>query len=113
MKPGDDIDIRNQALLVIDKLIHVDPSRKIIPYKREDEDTHGPLLNHFDVPKDLDKMKIYLAQPQHNPKTQRVTFYTRFTTTTSITELKRDPLYLNWLKEHKVARKRASGVFPG
>jgi hypothetical protein len=53
----------------------------------------------YDVPKDLVGMTKYLAHPQHNPRTKRVIFYTRFITTTSFTELKKDYSYLDWLKK--------------
>ncbi len=102
VKPGKDINIRTQALLVIGKLIHVDPSQKVIPYRVEDEGKNGPLEYHYSVPEDLDGMKKYLAQPQYNPRTRCVIFYTQFTTTTSITELKKDYSYLEWLRENKV-----------
>ncbi len=60
-------------------------------------------MNHYDVPMDLKSMKIYLAHPQHNPRTQKIVFYTEFLTTVSIIDLKRDSGYwFQWLKDHKV-----------
>ncbi len=89
----EDIDIRTQALLIIGKLIHVDPSRKIVPYMSQDAQQYPNLNHHYDIPQELDEMKIYLAHPQHNPRTKILVFYTKSITTTPITLLRRDHAY--------------------
>ncbi len=71
---GKEVDLRTKAMLIIRKLIHVDPSCKVMPYKTEDSVAHPILNNHYEVPMDLEPMKIYIAHPQHNPKTRRSCF---------------------------------------
>jgi hypothetical protein len=93
VKAGEEIDVRTQALVVLGKRIHVDPSRKVMPYFTSDSDLHPILTNHYDVPTELEAMKVYLAHPQHNPRTRKVVFYTKFTTITSISALKQDTSY--------------------
>ncbi len=47
-------------------------------------------------------MKVYLAHPQHSPKTCKVIFYTKFTTTMSHMDLKRNSSFFQSLKDNKV-----------
>ncbi len=102
VKPGETPDIQTKALLIIGKLIHVDPSRKVLPYKIQDEESCPKLAQHYHIPEEMETLPAYIAQPAYNSKLNKIIFYTRFKTTTSISSLKQDPNYLGWLKENKV-----------
>ncbi len=60
------------------------------------------LNKHHDIPSELDKMSKYVSSPMYNPKGKKLVFYTHFRTILPLSEMKRDPLFMVWLKEQKI-----------
>ena len=96
------VDVRTKALLVFAKFVNLDPSRKIIPYLSEDMQKYPMLDKHHDIPSESEKMSKYVSSPMYNPKGKKLVFYTHFRTTFPLSEMKRDPLFMVWLKEQQI-----------
>ena len=102
LESADNVDVRTKALVIFGKLINVDPSRKILAYNEDDEDSFPLLEKSHDLPLDLDKMSKYLAAPMLHPKAKRLQFHARFRSVTSLLEMKRDQDFMTWLKSHQI-----------
>jgi hypothetical protein len=102
LDPAQTVDLRTQVILIFEKILIGDPSRKIVCYDENDRKTYPPLAKPHHLPVDHVDLLRYIAGPKHNPKTRRLMFHMRFLTVRSIYEMKQDSQFMNWLKESKI-----------
>ncbi len=99
-KSTEEVDIRPKALVILGKLVNLDPSRKIMAYHDTDH-TDYPMLNQsFDLPLPIEAMSKYVSAPMS--RSRKLQFHTRFCTVTSLLEMKRNSGFMEWLKKNKV-----------
>ena len=98
----EEADIRTKALVIIGKIANLDPSRKIIAYHDDDEDTYPTLENAHDLPASIDEMCKYISAPMFHTKAKKIIFHTRFRSVISLLEMKRDQSFMEWLKMNKI-----------
>jgi hypothetical protein len=101
-KSTEDVDVRTKALVIFGKLVNIDPSRKILAYHDTDLDTYPMLQQSHDLPESIEKWSKYISAPLYNPKAKKLQFHTRFSTVTSLLEMKRDSGFMTWLKDQKI-----------
>ncbi len=81
----EEIDVRTKALVIIGKLVNVDPSWKIIAYHNEDEEQFPILEQSHDLPIPIETMSKCISAPiMLNPKSKKLLFHTRFWSVTSL-----------------------------
>ncbi len=98
----EEVDVWTKALVIIGKLVNVDPSRKMMAYHETDEDQFPILEKSQDLPEPIEHMSKYISAPMLNPKAKKLIFHTRFRSVTSLLEMKRDQEFMSWLKTSKI-----------
>ena len=98
----DDPIIHTKALVILGRLVNDDPSRKVLPYKTTDEKHWKPLPKTHDLPKTMESMRKYIADPIFNTRTRRLSFHMRFSTAKPLSAMKQDPNFMTWLKKEKL-----------
>ena len=93
--------IHTRVLVILGRLVNEDPSRKVVSFKESDEKYWKPLEKNHDLPQSMEGMRKYIADPQYNPKTKRLIFHVRFATAKPLRLMKRNPHFMEWLKQVK------------
>ncbi len=97
-----DAAIHTRALVILGQLINEDPSRKVVAFKASNEKYWEPLEKTHDIPQTMEGMHKYIADPQYNSKTKRLIFHVRFATAKPLRLMKRNPVFMEWLKREKI-----------
>ncbi len=84
----DDMDVCTKALVIFEKHLNLDSSRKVISYQEHDEAIFSLLEKTHDLPQDLESMTKYIAAPMMHQKSKKSQFHTRFRSVTSLLEIK-------------------------
>ncbi len=98
----DDVLIHTKALVILGRLVNEDPSRKVVAFKVADEKYWKPLAKTHDIPQTMESMRKYIADPMVNPKTNQLIFHMRFTTAKPLRMMKRNSLFMTWLKKEHI-----------
>ena len=99
----EDIDVRTKALVIIGKLVNVDPSQEKSSLIRKKMKTSTPYLNNHMISPSKRKPWVDTSRPLcWTKKQKRMIFHTWFWSVTSLLEMKRDQGFMTWLKTNKV-----------
>jgi hypothetical protein len=98
----DDSMIHTKALVILGRLVNEDPSRKVVAFKHADEKYWKPLEKTHDIPQTMESMRKYIADPNFNSRTKRLTFHMRFLTAKPLRMMKKNSLFMSWLKKERI-----------